>query len=58
MTTEDKRNAPTIPPDSCPADRRLTQLCRQIVRDRRDREAQQELAKKQIAMWIEEGCWS
>lgn len=58
MTSEDKRNAPTLPPSACPADRQLTQLCRQIVRDRRDREAQQELAKKQIAMWIKEGCWS
>lgn len=58
MTTEDKRNAPTVPPESCPFDRELTAKCRAAVRDRKNREAQRELAEKQIAMWIKEGCWS
>lgn len=58
MTDLDPRNRPTLPPESCPADRELTAKCRAAVRDRKNREAQRELAEKQIALWIKEGCWS
>lgn len=44
MTDLDPRSRPTVPPESCPADRQLTALCREIVRDRKNREAQRKLA--------------
>jgi hypothetical protein len=41
--------APTIPAPSCPNDRKLTAICRQVVRNRKDKVAQRELAEEVVA---------
>jgi hypothetical protein len=50
-----RNDKPTLPPDSCPVDSRLTEYCRRVVRDRKSKEAARELAKAVIARMYLEG---